>query len=184
MKSFIVLVLLTSVFFVCSLARALNIRGFVYQDKNGYSLIDPETLTSSPILTKSRDVERELKKLANFDSLLGSGTFSEKEKSKALNLETIDFVALRRLLGFWKSADDSLVNFIDYQRVSFTVKGSRVEYCYVMTPSNGKFWRILLTDQTSVVLGSVLVENDKAEIEIYDTDTGDTTQRFNLQRVF
>jgi hypothetical protein len=57
------------------------------------------------------------------------------------------------------------------------------EYNYALAPADGDSWRIFFTDQSSVALGSLTVENSKAQIEVYDSATGEVIQRYNLEKL-
>lgn len=180
MKHVILFALLfISVLVLSSEALALNVRGFVYLDQQGYAFIESVSLRAFPVRPMNAEVAKDLRKLSSYDSLIGSGEFS---KSGELQLESIDFVALLRLLGVWKSSE-AIVNFRDYSRVSIRVPEAKADYTYTMAPAEGNSWRIFFTDKSSVVLGAVSVQNNSAKMEIYDSKTGEVSQSLQLQKV-
>lgn len=176
---FLVTLFTISILIFCAHSQALNLKGYVYVDEAGYSFIHTETLVASPIQPASSLIAHDLSKLKSFDSLVGSGYFTDNNR---LVLESIDFVALRRLLGLWK-ANSAVVNFVDYTRVNFRLPNALTQYNYAMTPAPGNSWRIFFTDSSSVVLGAVAIEERTAKIEIYDPHTGEVSQRLELQKV-
>lgn len=179
MKQIFSFLILASLLLLGSYSQAVNLKGYVYLEKNRYVFIPSDTTTAHPIVTSNSEVKEALTKLKSFDSLVGSGEFLKDGK---LRLDSIDFVALRRLLGKWKSRL-ATVNFVDYTHVSFELFNSQANYKYVITPGLGDAWKIFFTDNSSVVLGAVAVEEQFAEIELYDSQTGDVTQRLRLQKV-
>jgi hypothetical protein len=114
-----------------------------------------------------------------FDGLRGQVASKEGD---TLQLDSIDFVSLGRLLGEWKD-DSARVSFEDYSRVKFEMDGNSRMFLYALSPGNNNSWRIYLTDQTSVVLGSLNVEGNSAVLEFYDPQTGQTAQRLQLSKV-
>ena len=115
----------------------MSLKGYVYkQVDETYQFMDLDTLVTYPVKAANSSVQEALQKLADFDTITGFG--SKDSESPYLTIETIDFVALRRLLGQWKTDDKwSFVNFEDYTRVVFRSGKNKAEYKYAIAPSPG-----------------------------------------------
>jgi hypothetical protein len=89
---------------------------------------------------------------------------------------------LRRLIGEWHG-DSTKVRFADYSRVKFNMGGNTREFLYALSPGMENDWRIYLTDQSSVVLGTLNLDESHALLEFYDPQTGMTAQQLQLSKV-
>lgn len=160
-------------------AQALSINGYVVVSSGQHLLIDRETSRTFRIQPSNPDVQKSLSQLATFDGLRGQVS---NISSDTLILEAIDFVSLRRLLGSWRT-DKTSVRFVNYSRVRFDMDGNAREFTYALSPGQYNGWRIYLTDQSSVVLGTVNVDGVNAILEFYDPRTGQTAQHLQLSKV-
>ena len=161
-------------------AQALSINGYVIVSGSEHLLIDRETSRTFKIRPSNPDVQKSLSQLATFDCLRGQvSTIS----SDTLILEVIDFVSLRRLIGDWQADSTTNVRFVNYSRVTFDMDGNAREFTYALSPGQYNGWRIYLTDQSSVVLGTVNVDGANAVLEFYDPRTGQTAQHLQLSKV-
>lgn len=171
--------LLAATLFFAAGAHALSINGYVVVNSGQHMLIDRETARTYHVQASNPDVKKSLLQLATFDALRGQVSAKSKD---TLLLEAIDFVSLRRLLGDWH-ADSVHVTFLDYSRVSFNMAGNAREFLYALSPGQDNTWRIYLTDQASVVLGTLNINGDQAVLEFYDPKTGQTAQHLQLVKV-
>lgn len=161
-------------------AWADTLHGYVFVSNNNYYLSDSDTHRSY-LLTPSNALAQEaLSKLKSFDTMTATGSF---ETGQTFIVDSVDFVALRRLIGIWR-APQTVVNFMDYSRVNFHVSaGHNSEYQYALSPGPGDSWRIFFTDTSSVVLGNILIDQGHAEIEVFDPKTGEVAQKFELEKL-
>lgn len=180
----------------CSLlsfsAHAENISGYVTVGENGYSFINSSTQKSYELKPANQSTSEDLKKLSNFDSLTGKASILRINSKDVMLLESVDFVGLRRLLGLWKSKG-TVLEFVDYNEVSFYFPNNRKKnfkmptkknrYRYSVSPTTTDSWRVFFADDDSVVLGSLNIQGSKAVIELYDTETGQTTETYSLEKV-
>lgn len=159
---------------------AMDLQGSVFIINNQYYFRDASTQKPYLLQTDSHETQIALSKLKNEDLLLGTGTLLP---NSTVLLESIDFVQLRRLIGIWKGPS-ALINFVDFNQVHFRqTAGSEIKYTYTLAPSDGDNWKIFFSDESSVVLGSVSVQNLKANLELYDSKTGNVYQRYELQKL-
>jgi hypothetical protein len=160
-------------------AQALNFNGYIVIENGKHLLVDRETARTFNVEPSSAEVRKSLNLLTTFDGLRGQVASKEGD---TLQLDTIDFVSLGRLLGEWTDGS-ARVSFEDYSRVKFEMDGNDRMFLYALSPGANNGWRIYLTDQTSVVLGSLNVEGNAAVLEFYDPQTGQTAQRLQLSKV-
>lgn len=162
-------------------SQAASLQGLVFISGNQYFFSDADTHTSYLLKPTNKEAQEALGKLKSLDTFSGRGIFGP---GNTVYLESVDFVSLRRLLGVWRDPS-VVVNFVDYSRVNFYIKGDRHtdEYSYAVAPAEGDNWRIFFSDQASVVLGSLTINRLKAQIELYDSNTGEVSKRFSLQKI-
>lgn len=162
-------------------SQAVSLKGYVWITVTGqYTFIDLQTLRSFPVKAANKNVKDALLKLTDFDTITGIGSLNEKDE--ALTIEAIDFVSLRRLLGQWKG-DKATVHFQTSSKVVFKSDNQETLYHYAIAPSVDESWRLLLTDDSSVVLGRVTLRYQAAELELYNPQTGEIDKRLYLQKV-
>jgi hypothetical protein len=174
----LVLIAATLIFLTSSRAQALNISGYIIVDDGQYMIVERETSRTYKILPSNPDVRKSLLQLTTFDAIRGQ---ISNKTSETLVLETIDFVSLRRLLGDWTD-ETARVSFVDFARVSFDMSGNARHFYYALSPSQNNTYRIYLTDQSSVVLGSLNIEGFRTILEFYDSATGRVAQRLELSK--
>ncbi len=157
----------------------MSVNGYIVVSDDARFLVDRETARTYRLEANNPNVENSLSQLTTFDGIRGQ---TSNKNSETLILETIDFVSLRRLLGNWQD-QSAQVTFEDYTRVQFNINGNNRQFMYALSPGQNNAWRIYLTDQASVVLGTLNVEQMRAVLEFYDPKTGQTAQRLELSKV-
>lgn len=157
----------------------MNINGYLVVDQDEHLLIERDTGRTFKVQPSNVTVRKLLDQLTTFDGLRGQVPSKDGE---TLMLEAIDFVSLRRLLGEWQD-ESSRVSFEDYSRVKFEMNGNIRMFLYALSPGANNSWRIYLTDQSSIALGSLIVEGSKATLEFYDPQTGEVAQSLHLSKV-
>jgi hypothetical protein len=180
MRYFYVFILPLAILWANS-AFATSFRGYVFLAAGNYYFSDEVSLKSFLIEPADETVRADLLKLKSFDTLIGTASLSSKQ---TMILESIDFVALRRLVGVWRGSQ-SLVNFSDLSRVSiyFHPTDESSSYRYALAPADGNSWRIFFSDQSSVVLGDLEVQESEANIQLYDSQTGELTRTLYLKKI-
>ena len=152
--------------------------GYVRITDGKIFFVDSESLQSFKLKAFTASADAVLIQLKNFDHLTGVAT----RVDDTLLLESVEFVGLRRLLGYWQSPKVAVVfqNFVD---VEFKLPYSKSDYKYAISPSGGNSWKVFFSDQSSVILGTLSVSETKASIELYDPETGETSQYIDLKKV-
>lgn len=159
-------------------ADRVNLDGYVRITDGNIFFVESQTIKIYKLKAYTANAEEVLSKLKNFDHITGSARLVDD----TLLLESVEFVGLRRLLGYWQSPKVAIV-FQSFQDVEFKLPSSKSEYKYAVSPSDGNSWRVFFSDQSSVTLGSLTVSENKASIELYDPETGETSQQFDLKKV-
>lgn len=138
--------------------------------------------------TTSPDAQAALNKLAPGDTLTGTGTFDTK--ACVANIDSVDYVGLKKMLGDWISSEGSL-SVHDFNSLSFYpgtqsdldyANSPSIEYKYSVTPSNGKEWVLFLSDCKSTTFATIQFSNNLAIMKIFDSDSGNVTKTFFLSR--
>jgi hypothetical protein len=117
-------------------------------------------------------------------------TVSASEMPQVFLVESVDFVGLNRLLGRWLAhtkdltgSQTAVVDFHDFRNLSILLPGSRNHFQYAITPKNAVSWRFFFTDESSVQLGELTIKGSKVEIHCFDSQTGQLSQSFHLEKI-
>lgn len=160
--------------------------------------IEIETEVNCPrykIKVKNHDTLETLDKVSEGDLITASG-FLNKDTCTA-DLESIDYVGLRKLLGSWTSKSGTFT-FHDFNAITFypsyelmkslgfAKKFGRkkfeklpdyvilksLEYKYSLTPTDGPEWVMFLSNQQSTTFTTLLFDNNSVTMRIYDSENG------------
>lgn len=157
----------------------VNIKGYLVLESDPYRFVDSETLKSYKLRMSTDSAKQAILKLNNFDSISGVAVQYDDE---TLLLESVEFVGLRRLIGKWKS-NEGFYQFFNYNDAAISDKSKNVQLTYALSPGLGNSWRLFFTDSSTVTLGSIQIESEKATIETYDADTGAILKTLPLIKV-
>ena len=156
----------------------VTLDGYVRITDGNLFFVDRGTIKVYKMKALTTSAEEVLARLSNFDHLTGVARLVDD----TLLVESVEFVGLRRLLGYWQSPKVA-VYFQNFQDVEFKLPSSKNEYKYAVSPTEGNTWRVFFSNQSSVTLGSLTISEDKASIEMYDPDTGELAQHIDLNKV-
>lgn len=177
MKNFVIS---TIIFLSSSLCLAGVVNGFIVVENQRHWLIDKDSSEPLELKPSTMAVQETLDKLNTFDRLRGQANVSS---DSSLVLETIDFVTLRKLIGTWVDSSNKVqITFIDHSNLSIKKETQDDTYTYSLSPGNAQSWRMFLGDGTKVLLGSLLLDEDKIKFEILDSATGQVMESHNLTR--
>lgn len=110
--------------------------------------------------------------------------------NKVIQLESIDYVGLKKILGLWVS-DSNLMNFSTFNNLSIypllskkrlLAASPKTDLQYSVAPYKGNEWAVFLSSKTSTIFATIAVDNDSAVMKIFDTDTGENTRTIRLTR--
>lgn len=159
-------------------AERMALDGYVRMTGENIFFVESQSVKVYKLKAYTSSAEEVLSRLKNFDHITGSARLVDD----TLLLESVEFVGLRRLIGYWQSPKVAVI-FENFHDVAFKMPSSKSEYKYAVSPSEGNSWRVFFSDQSSVTLGSLTVSENKASIELYDPETGETSQQYDLKKV-
>lgn len=185
---YIALVLITS-----SVASATQITGTLEKEANGRIFLRAEAQQCPrySIKANSNDAEGDLTKLQTGDAITASGVLNAFSCSAVI--ESIDFVGLKKMLGYWHSAEglysipsfNSLVFYPSKPQACLDCglqNSNSIEFRYSLTPSEGKDWVLFLSDASSTSFATIRFTRLKAVIRFYDSETGKATRTLTLSK--
>ena len=139
------------------------------------------------LISNRNEVQRVLVRLNTDDAVVGS---ADVDAGRGLvQMQTLDFVGLRRLVGYWTSVSNSVVNFKNYSDMNVysvgNAGGGRIskQFKYTLAPSNGNDWAFFLADSSKTQVGLLDLRDQQATLRLFDPDTGDVTQVLRLQKL-
>lgn len=187
--------ILGSVTFVTSIAaHASPIFGFVEVADHKYLL--HQDAESFEIQSANNEVSATLNHLRTGDYLAFEGYISPAQRKAVI--QSIDWVGLQRLLGFWKTSDRKLIEISSFTSMKFHqgnptevfFTGRRPRYettsvnvSYRVAPSVGTSWSIFIANQGKYKLGRMLLDGKDMTINFFDSETGRVTKTVSLQKV-
>lgn len=165
-----------------------SLNGYLKKTKdNTYLVVNRNSLVKIKNITP--DVLAQLNNLKSGDLVSGFGNISESGRS--VELSSIDFVGLQRLLGAWQTAEGDIVNFKTFTDVIFNPKISLFStlnkssaYTYSLSPYNDSQWILYLTNDEGTFLCTLEIQNIHAIISVIDTVTNATMKTIELTKVF
>ncbi len=129
-----------------------------------------------------------LQKLETGDLISANGNIDTT--NRVIQLESIDYVGLKKILGLWVS-DSNLMNFSTFNNLSIypllskkrlLAASPKTDLQYSVAPYKGNEWAVFLSSKTSTIFATIVVDNDSAVMKIFDTDTGENTRTIRLNR--
>ena len=183
------------ILFTGSLALAARpVVGTLQRDDKGLSLITDTGCQKYRISTKSEDAEFNLYKLQSGDYITATGLLDENTCEAVI--ESIDFVGLKKLLGYWHSSAGlfsipsfSYLTFYPNDKTDISNEApeifdpvSPVNFKYSVTPSEGKDWVVFLSDKNSTVFATIRFSKTRATMKFYDSETGKITRTLYLSK--
>lgn len=146
------------------------------------------------LIPKNNIVSQHMRKLATGDFVEASGRLEDSE-CKAF-VESIEYVGLRKLLGYWYSEAAGIITVRDYSSLSFypmnkasdlkddaiSRTGDPITYRYSVTPSQGTEWVVFLSNAQGTSFATLKFSSKFVTMKIYDSETGDLTQTLRLAK--
>lgn len=177
----------------CSMAVATtNLTGSVDRDAYRVYLNLNSKCSKYLIETTTVDASQNLKKLNTGDTLTGTGILDHENCIAAVS--NIDYVGLKKMLGYWYS-NDGIINVKDFECMSYyqiNLKGYQnapeytvanpINYRYSVTPSDGREWVLFLSDATSTSFATIQFSKATATMKIYDSESGKINKVLKLKK--
>ncbi len=169
-------------------AQPINgVLDFKYED---VFLLTNSSCKSYRLNSISSDALKTIKKLATGDSITGMGVISEAECK--IELQSISYVGLKKFIGSWYG-DEGMYSIKDFATLIFYPISSIsdpdltnleiIQYKYSLTPSSGKEWVLFLSDKTTTVFATLIINGDSAQISTYDSENGEITKTIHLTKM-
>ena len=160
-------------------------------DRVGQSLflMSSDPCTRYELTTRNEAAMDSLLMLSDGDVITATG--SKIPGSCQINVETIDYVGLKRLLGIWYSKE-AVVEIRNYNEMSFYppvmpdfANGEKptasVDYKYSVIPSEGKEWVLFLSDKKTTTFATLQFSKGPVIMKIY-SDSGNVIRTMILFR--
>ncbi|KYG64086.1 hypothetical protein AZI86_14895 [Bdellovibrio bacteriovorus] len=146
------------------------------------------------LVPKNSIVALHMRKLASGDFVEGSGQLDD-DHCKAF-VESIEYVGLRKLLGYWYSETAGIITVRDFSSLSFypmnktsdlkddalSRTGDPITYRYSVTPSEGKEWVVFLSNAQGTSFATLMFSSKFVTMKIYDSETGSLNQTLRLSK--
>lgn len=133
--------------------------------------------------------------VAMYLNKLSDGDFVSVEGNKttnftALNVDSINYVGLRDLLGTWTADDNFCYTFNTHTDFSISVQIGKYclvnrtdDYTYLINPHSQQ-WVMLVAGQHSSYVGDFSIVGKKnVEIDLYDSQTGEIIRHLSLKKL-
>jgi|GEM_PF-5647261 len=164
--------------------RADNFSGYIQRSGDTLVLAPTDSPFSSVLRLNPTDSDTAstLSRLQTGDYLIGSGT----PCTAGINLEHIDFVGLKALLGGWTDTKD-FFQFVNYSAVNVgTIWASGLAFSgfqYSLTPAEAGSWRLFLTDAIRPRTARMIFDGESLGLQFFDLNTGALQELKRYQRV-
>lgn len=133
-----------------------------------------------------------LEKLNTGDFIMMTATIDTADGS--VQVDTIDFVGLRRIIGFWATPNGNrLMNFKSYSELSIhdliiqsnsdRQRAARRQMKYTVVPAQGQDWVMFLSDDHETQMGYLSLAGSLATLRLVHSRTGETTNVLQLQKI-
>lgn len=167
---------------------AETVSGVLLRNGDGLSIrLNTEEGRTYRLISNRSDVQKVLARLNTDDAVVGSADVDGTRG--VVQLSTLDFVGLRKIIGYWSSVSNSVVNFKSYSDMNVysvaNTGGGRIskQFKYTLAPSNGNDWAFFLADANKTQVGLLDLRDQQAVLRLFDPDTGDVTQVLRLQKL-
>jgi hypothetical protein len=160
--------------------------GFLVRQGNVSVLHEERSGKKLRVIATSLESQKALALLKKDDYIVGYGSLRGPSE---LGLDTVEYVGLRKLLGFWIEPGQTIFNFENFKQVSVVNLNQNLErllkknYDYIVAPGDENSWKIFLSDENSVRLARLILARDVMSLELYDSDTGEVVQKMTLRRL-
>lgn len=139
------------------------------------------------------DTAKTLSKLATGDFVMATALVDSDLAS--IDVDTIDFVGLRKIIGFWNTSQRSrLMNFRSYSDLNIydfilnnmgedQPASSRTNLKYTVVPSQGSEWIMFVSDNRETQMAYLNLSSSRATLRFVNSRTGETTSTLQLHKI-
>ncbi len=157
------------------------VTGTVIKNLTAFSWLGLKTSSGHIYKLKAQgaEVTATLSKLEEGDLISGFGQIDDN--SKVASLQSLSFIGLKRLLGFWwTSLGFAEIRTFSEMNFYSTIKTS---YQYSISPSTSPSWVIFLSDDQGVYYTSMDFQGASAEMKMYNPETGALIKTIDFTRI-
>ena len=130
-----------------------------------------------------------LRYLKDGNYITATGTVYPEQK--AVVLDSVESLGLKELLGSWRANtrleiftfenfNSMAISYISFPNSGPIELNKSVKLSYVVTPEDRNRYSIYMTDQRSVMLGSLRIGDRQMTLEVFDNDTGRVSDNISL----
>jgi hypothetical protein len=142
----------------------------------------------------NKETEKTLFKLSSGDFVNGSGIVDNI--SCRVLLQNVDYVGLKRLLGYWYS-EEGIVSVKNFNYLSFYSArgkssstsaqnlfktGTPTNYRYSLMPSDSSEWIVFLSNSDSTTFATIQFIRESILMKVFHSETGDVIKVLNLSK--
>lgn len=164
--------------------------GFLTKKGTEYYFTPKSSELFYQITSKSPYVDLSLSRLETGDFIAGNGTLDTTNKK--IQIESVDYVGLRKLLGPWLGSEGTMV-FKDFSTMRFTPRFRDIrldtklaqyqkEFRYSVSPSDGNEWALFLSDDKSTTFATMEFTKNKVIMKIFESESGKIVRTLKLER--
>lgn len=144
------------------------------------------------LIAKNSEASAHVRKLSAGDLISATGYLDSAHCQSYI--ESIEYVGLKKLLGYWYSKagiitvrDFSSLSFYplnvrDLKDISSEHSGEPITYRYSVTPSDGNEWVVFLSNSKGTSFATLKFSRSIVTMKIYDSETGAILQTLRLSK--
>lgn len=159
--------------------------GIISMGSNGTQFTDSTTKATYSLTSATPLIATYINKLNSGDFISVDGTLNSQKTNITIN--SLNYVGLSVILGTWMGNDFYFYDFSSYTEFSISKKIDhnsyvRSNYTYIVNPTANS-WNVLISGTYGSYVASLNIYSDKAaEIELYDSETGDILKTVQLRK--
>lgn len=175
-------------FIFCSVGLANPLAGILEKNDQGVFITLTQTSQKYQVTATTPETISLLKRLENGDYITGSGNFDED--SKTIQIDSLDYVGLKKMLGLWYSGA-SVMNFSSFSDLSIypilsknmvIALSPKTDLRYSMGPYSGNQWALFMSSKDATIFATIEFANGDATLRVFDSETGANTRTMRLVR--
>lgn len=161
------------------------IRGLIDTSSKGLGLRVRDSGSLYQIDSKNILIQGTLLRLRHGDYLVARGSIDELTQS--IDIEAIESLGLKELIGAWASSRLEVYEFQDFTKLNLYVPNAdrnaivqAGQFNYAVAPDKGTRYTIFLSDNNSVIVGSIELKKQRLKLQMIDPKTGRVSENISL----
>lgn len=172
---------------------AQPISGFVHRfGGEVFITLDSNTGALYRLQSSRQETVATLRRLTNGDFIMA--TAKTDRTNVTVDIDTIDFVGLRKIIGYWNMPRRSQVmNFRSYSDLNIYdiivqfqdggLRPLRKELKYTVIPGQGSEWVMFISDDQETQMAYLNLTESEAVLRLVNSRTGDVTSTLQLRKL-